>query len=172
MGAALAIRRDLLSADDLRTLARRERNRRTATRMLAIANALDGMSRTQAARLVGLERQALRDAVLRFNAEGLTGLRDRLKPGRPPTLSQAEPALLRAKVLQRPSAEEGGRDWTLPRLVRLDREPLGQAPAPGQLVAAEAWAGPVAACCQAFNALTPERLRSLTNQPWIQKVTS
>src|SRR5215204_4052012 len=58
MGAALAIRRDLLSADDLRTLARRERNRRTATRMLAIANALDGMSRTQAARLVGLERQA------------------------------------------------------------------------------------------------------------------
>ena len=116
MGAALAIRRDLLSADDLRTLARRERNRRTATRMLAIANALDGMSWTQAGRLVGLERQGLRDAVLRFNAEGLTGLRDRLKPGRPPTLSQAEPALLRAKVLQRPSAEEGGRDWTLPRL--------------------------------------------------------
>jgi transposase len=59
---------------------------RTATRMLAIANALDGMSWTQAARLVGLERQGLRDAVLRFNAEGLTGLRDRLKPGRPPTL--------------------------------------------------------------------------------------
>jgi len=30
----------------------------------------------------------------------------------------------------------------------------------------------VAAFCQAFNALTPERLRSRTNQPWIQKVTS
>ena len=30
----------------------------------------------------------------------------------------------------------------------------------------------VDACCQAWNALTPERLRSLTNQPWIQKVTS
>jgi transposase len=30
----------------------------------------------------------------------------------------------------------------------------------------------VTACCQAWNALTPERLRSLTNQPWIQKVTS
>ena len=30
----------------------------------------------------------------------------------------------------------------------------------------------VAACCQAVNALTPERLRSRTNQPWIQKVTS
>ena len=31
MGAALAIRRDLVSADDLRRLARPERNRRTAT---------------------------------------------------------------------------------------------------------------------------------------------
>jgi DDE superfamily endonuclease len=30
----------------------------------------------------------------------------------------------------------------------------------------------VAACCEAWNALTPERLRSLTNQPSIQKVTS
>jgi transposase len=116
MGAALAIRRDLVSADDLRRLARRESNRRAATRMLAIANALDGMSRAQAARLVGMEQQALRDAVVRFNAEGLDGLRDRQKPGRPPTLSEAEQALLRVKVFQRPSQAEGGGDWTLPRL--------------------------------------------------------
>ena len=70
MGVALAIRRDLIEADDLRRLARRERDRRTATRMLAIANALEGMTRAEAARLAGLERQALRDAVLRFNVEG------------------------------------------------------------------------------------------------------
>jgi transposase len=116
MGAALAIRRDLASAEDLRRLARRGRNRRTATRMLAIAHALEGTSRAEAARLVGLERQALRDAVVRFNAEGLAGLRDREKPGRPPALTDAEQALLRAKVFQRPSPEEGGGDWTLPRL--------------------------------------------------------
>ncbi len=30
----------------------------------------------------------------------------------------------------------------------------------------------VAACCAAWTALTPERLRSLTHQPWVQKVTS
>src|SRR4051812_4724477 len=29
----------------------------------------------------------------------------------------------------------------------------------------------VTACCKAWNALTPERLRSLTRQPWVQKVT-
>src|SRR3712207_9326487 len=116
MGAALTIRRDLASADDLRRLARREPDRRSATRMLAIAHALDGTSRAEAARLVGLERQALRDAVVRFNAEGLAGLRDRQKPGRPPTLTEAEQALLRAKGFQQPSAEEGGGEWKLPRL--------------------------------------------------------
>ena len=49
--------------------------------MLAIANALDGMNRAVAAAAAGLERQALRDAVTRYNAEGLTGLVDRPGPG-------------------------------------------------------------------------------------------
>jgi transposase len=82
MGAALEIRTDLASPVWLRRLARRERNPRTASRMLAIAGALEGMSRAEAARLAGMERQALRDAVVRYNAEGLDGLRDRPKPGR------------------------------------------------------------------------------------------
>ena len=38
--------------------------------MQAIANALEGMTRAEAARLAGMERQALRDAVVRYNAEG------------------------------------------------------------------------------------------------------
>jgi transposase len=129
----LAIRRDLVSAEDLRRLARRERNRRTATRMLALAHALDGMSRAEAARLVGLERQALRDAVVRFNAEGLAGLRDRPKPGRPSRLSEAEQALLRAKVFRQPSPAEGGGDWTLPRLCAWIESRFGKALHPASL---------------------------------------
>ena len=66
----LAIRQDL-SAEDLRRLARRELDRRAAMRLLAIANALEGLSRAEAARLAGMERQALRDAVLRHNTEGV-----------------------------------------------------------------------------------------------------
>ena len=73
MGAALGIRTDLASPARLRALARRERNPRTATRMLAIAGALEGEGRAEAARLAGMERQALRDAVLRYNAEGPEG---------------------------------------------------------------------------------------------------
>ena len=88
MGAALPIRVGL-TPETLRHQARHEANRRAALRMLATANALEGMSRAEAARLAGMERQALRDAVVRYNGEGLAGLYDRPKPGRPQRLSEA-----------------------------------------------------------------------------------
>ena len=69
---ALAIRQDLSAAEPCR-LSRREPDRRAAMRLLAIANALDGLSRAEAARLAGMERQALRDAVVRYNTEGVDG---------------------------------------------------------------------------------------------------
>jgi len=118
MAAALEIRRDLFSPVELRSRARRERSPRPATRMLAIAKALEGLTRAEAARLAGMERQALRDAVICYNQEGLAGLRDRSKPGRPSTLSEGKQALLRAKILQRPGLQDGCREWTLPALCR------------------------------------------------------
>jgi transposase len=64
-------------------------------RLLAIANALDGFSRAEAARLAGMERQALRDAVLRDNAEGVGSLRDRPRAGRPEGLTPGQQAALK-----------------------------------------------------------------------------
>jgi hypothetical protein len=64
MSTAPKIRSDL-SPEDLRGLARRERDGRIAARLFAIANTLEGMSRAEAARLAGMERLALRDAVVR-----------------------------------------------------------------------------------------------------------
>jgi transposase len=104
---ALAIRRDL-SATELRRLVRHEPNRRAAMRLLAIANALDGLSRAEAARLAGMERQALRDAVLRYNAEGPDGLRDRPRSGRPEGLAPGRQAALKAWVLRGPDPERDG----------------------------------------------------------------
>jgi transposase len=98
MGAALTIRDDLTPAA-LRRRAWHEPNRRAALWMLAIANALEGISRAEAARLAGMERQALRDAVIRYNAEGTAGLHDRPKPSRPQRLSEAEQAVLAAARL-------------------------------------------------------------------------
>jgi transposase len=112
MGAAPPIR-DELTAVALRRHARHEPNRRAALRMLAIANALEGMSRAEAARLAGMERQALRDAVVRYNAEGLAGLHDRPKPGRPPRLGEAEQAALAARVFRGPDpGRDGVAAWT------------------------------------------------------------
>ena len=112
MGAALAIRDDLTAAA-LRRHARFEPNRRAALRMLALANALDGLSRADAARLAGMERQALRDAIVRYNAEGLAGLHDRPKPGRPQRLSAGEQAALAARVFTAPNPERDGvAAWT------------------------------------------------------------
>jgi transposase len=48
-----------------------------ATRALAVAKAVEGVSRAEAARLAGTERQTSRDAVVRYNAEGLERLRGR-----------------------------------------------------------------------------------------------
>jgi transposase len=101
---ALAIRQDLPAAE-LRRLARQEPDRRAAMRLLAIAHALDGFSRAEAARLAGMERQALRDAVLRYNAEGPSGLRDRPRSGRPEALTPGQQAALKAWVLRGPNPE-------------------------------------------------------------------
>ena len=98
MGAALPILGEL-GAADLRALARQEKNGRTAVRMLALAHALDGVGRAEAARLAGMDRQALRDTVVRYDAEGIAGLYDRVAPGRLPWLGGAELRELKQAIL-------------------------------------------------------------------------
>src|SRR3712207_4246073 len=84
--ASLPIRREL-SATELRTLACQENDTRVSRRLLALAMALDGVSRKAAAHHAGMDRQTLRDWVVRYNAEGVDGLRDRERPGRPALLA-------------------------------------------------------------------------------------
>ena len=96
------------SADELRRLARRQADPAAAARMYAIANALDGMSRAEAARLAGMERQELRDAVVRYNAEGLNGLHYRPRSGRKPRLNEAEQTELAKLIKDGPDVEASG----------------------------------------------------------------
>jgi transposase len=93
---------------ELRALARRERDGRVSARLLALANALGGMSRDAAARAAGMDRQTLRDWVHRYNAEGVEGLRDRPRPGRPRALDEGRQATLKALVLRGPELERDG----------------------------------------------------------------
>src|SRR3954449_5803506 len=93
---------------ELRALARRERDGRVSSRLLALANASDGMSRDEAARAAGMDRQTLRDWVHRYNAQGVEGLRDRPRPGRPCALDEGRQAALEALVLRGPSLRRDG----------------------------------------------------------------
>jgi transposase len=69
--------------------------------------------------MAGMERQALRDAVLRYNTEGLDGLHDRPK-GRPPRrLLPEEEAELTAAILRGPDVDaDGCCAWTRADLCR------------------------------------------------------
>jgi transposase len=73
---ALMIREDI-PPGDLRRLAKTEDDPRVARRLLAIAAALEGMSREAAARIAGMGRRTLRDRVIRYNRGGPAGLPDR-----------------------------------------------------------------------------------------------
>jgi len=131
MGHGLAIREDVVTASELRRLVKKEPRRRTAMRMLALANAMDGMIRAEAARAAGIERQSLRDAVVRFNAEGLAGLVDRPHGHRPEVLNDGEQAILLNRVFRGPDAERGEpSSWTLPDLCRFIEARFGKTMGP------------------------------------------
>jgi len=67
------------TASGLRKKARQEADVLTASRMLGIANVLDGMDRASAAQAVGMDRQTLCDWVHRYNRDGVAGLCNRPK---------------------------------------------------------------------------------------------
>jgi transposase len=73
MGTAIAVRAEYTSKQ-LRGLAARVKSAAQARRLLAIAAVLDGHSRAAAAEIGGMDRQTLRDWVIRFNAQGPDGL--------------------------------------------------------------------------------------------------
>ena len=125
MGVALPIRGDIEAAE-LRRLARRERDGRVSARLLVLANALEGMSREAAARAAGMDRQTLRDWVVRFNAEGTAGLRDQPRPGRPTRMTEGQQAAFKAIVLRGPAPERDGVSaWRIADLCRIAEERLG-----------------------------------------------
>jgi len=122
---ALSIRKDRTPAV-LRKLAKAEADTRVARRLLAIANALSGMSRKEAAEAAGMDRQTLRDWVIRYNAHGPDGLYDCRGGGRPPRLAAQEQAELIRLVLAGPDPESGLSAFTREDLVRLCKARFGK----------------------------------------------
>ena len=91
---AIAITRMDLTAAALRAASAKSRDAPAARRMLALALVLEGHPRSEAAVLCGMDRQTLRDWVIRYNENGIDGLLDRWDGGRPPRLEADELAEL------------------------------------------------------------------------------
>ena len=77
---AIVLRGDY-DAAQVRVAARVVRDADQARRLLAVAAVYDGMSRADAAKVGGMDRQILRDWVHRFNQAGPAGLISRKAPG-------------------------------------------------------------------------------------------
>src|SRR3954471_22427978 len=93
MPAPVSVRTDF-SAAELRHFATRTKNASQSRRLLSLAAVLDGMSRTEAAWIGGMDRQTLRDWAHRFNDHGPDGLKDSWAKGHPPRLSPEQHAEL------------------------------------------------------------------------------
>jgi transposase len=125
MGAAIPLRTDFTSGE-LRRLSCRCKDAKQARRLLAMADILEGVSRAEAGRRVGSDIQTVRDWVLRFNAEGPDGLKDRKPPGRPPKLTPAQQDALKDIVEKGPDPEtDGVVRWRCKDLKRLIKERFG-----------------------------------------------
>ena len=98
MGRAIAVRTDY-TIGKLRRLTQRTKNAAQTCRLLAIAAVLDGASREAAAHIGGMDRQTLRDWVIRFNEQGPDGLINIPSPGVPPKLNGMHKAFL-ARIVE------------------------------------------------------------------------
>ena len=95
MAAAVGLRGDF-DGGALRAAARRSKDGPHARRLLALAAIYDGATRTEAAKIVGVGLQVVRDWALKFNAHGPDGLTDRKAPGQRPRLNEEHCAALAA----------------------------------------------------------------------------
>jgi transposase len=125
MSVCIALRDDYDSIQ-LRRLAKASRDPRQVCRLLALAAAYDGMSRTDAAKVGGMDRQTLRDWAHRFNEEGPEGLKHRSGAGRPRLLTQAQMSELSMIVETGPDPEvDGVVRWRRIDLKRVIEERFG-----------------------------------------------
>ena len=117
MGAPIPLRKDC-NGKQLRDLAYRSVEGSQSCRLLALAAIYDGQDRTAAARVAGVETQIIRKWVLRFNAQGPEGLKDRKAEGPAHKLNQQQREALAAIVESGPDPDiHGVVRWRLCDLV-------------------------------------------------------
>jgi putative transposase len=92
----------------LTAASRRSGSGRVAHRLLAIRDVLLGHSRTWVCQQYRVSRENLRHWVAWYNKEGIAGLEDAERPGRPPKLNAEQLASLKARVSAPPDIGKDG----------------------------------------------------------------
>src|SRR5438105_2384174 len=125
MGQAIPVRTGY-TAGEVRWFAKRAKDAAQARRLLAIAAVLDGSSREEAAKIGGMDRQTLRDWVIRFNEEGPDSLVNKSSPGGPGKLTEEHKAFLVRLVEEGPiPAVDGVVRWRACDLIMRIYEEFG-----------------------------------------------
>ncbi len=125
MSGAIKMRDDY-SGDELRRMAAGSRDGDQTRRLMALAAIADGMSRAEAAAVGLMDRQTLRDWVIRFNEQGPKGLINKKPSGRPSKLT-AEHRRELAQIIERGPADyvPGLIRWRCVDLVPVVKERFG-----------------------------------------------
>jgi transposase len=108
MSAAIKLGRTDLDAAALRLRATRTNDVDVSRRLLALALVAEGKPRREAAAAAGMDRQTLRDWVVRYNEQGIAGLSDRKPPGRPQAMNDDQQKKLADWVRKGPDVEKDG----------------------------------------------------------------
>jgi len=99
----------LIAHDTAEALMAASRRRgRVAHRLLAVREVMLGRPRKWVCEQYGVSRENLRHWIAWYNAEGMAGLEDAQRPGRPPKLNAAQLASLKARVSAPPEVDQDG----------------------------------------------------------------
>jgi len=112
--------------EGLLVASRRSGSVRTSQRLLAIRDIMLGRARQWVCEQYGISRENLRHWVRWYNEQGIAGLKDGERAGRPPKLNQEQRASLQARVSVPPQiGKDGVGRWRAVDVQRLIRREYG-----------------------------------------------
>jgi transposase len=94
---------------DFQPLIAQETNGRMRIRFLALSHIKDGANNTQTAKYLKVSRRSVNDWVKRFNTEGIDGLKEKSRSGRPCSLSVKQLQQLKIYIQENSIKPNGGR---------------------------------------------------------------
>ena len=98
-----------LDSYDFKALAKKEGNKRIYQRLMMLAHLKEGMSKAQVSRLTFTAPDRVYAWLKRFHEQGIEGLRDKPRSGRPSLLDRSAYDALKQKIEHSQSSLSGGR---------------------------------------------------------------